>query len=107
LPLPVSSGEFWLVHKTGSFLKLTNDGKVSINGNAEIDITAPIINIGSTTGSSAVSIGDLVSALTGVMNDVAISVYNSHTHNQAGGGITAVPNQLLDSTALTQNLKAN
>jgi hypothetical protein len=30
-PLPVPSGEFWLVHKTGSFLKFHNDGSVEVN----------------------------------------------------------------------------
>lgn len=41
------SGEFYLVHQSGSFLKFTNDGKVSLSSGAEIDIAAPIININS------------------------------------------------------------
>ncbi len=44
-PLPVPSGEAWLVHESGSFIKLTNDGKISINGNTEIDITSSTVNI--------------------------------------------------------------
>jgi len=51
-PLAVNSGEFWLVHQSGSFLKLTNAGqnnnpppKVLINGAVEIDMTATTINI--------------------------------------------------------------
>lgn len=52
LPMPVQSGEFFIVHSTGSFLKFTNDGKVSINGNVEIDITSPVINITCTTSST-------------------------------------------------------
>lgn len=47
-PLDVESGEFWLVHKSGSFVKLTNDGKLLINGHVEIDATAPTINITAT-----------------------------------------------------------
>lgn len=31
LPLAVQSGEFWLVHKHGQFVKLTNDGKLTLN----------------------------------------------------------------------------
>jgi hypothetical protein len=27
LPLPVPSGEFWLVHAAGAFLKVSNDGR--------------------------------------------------------------------------------
>ena len=51
-PLAVESGEFWLVHQSGSFVKLTNAGpnndpppKVLINGAVEIDATATTINI--------------------------------------------------------------
>ena len=29
-------GEFWLVHRSGSFLKLTNDGTVQVNGNLHV-----------------------------------------------------------------------
>jgi hypothetical protein len=31
------SGEAWLVHQSGSFLKLTNDGKVTVNSAADLD----------------------------------------------------------------------
>ena len=51
--LNVPSGEFWLVHETGSYLKLTNDGKISISSGdnieiisgTQINIMAPKINI--------------------------------------------------------------
>lgn len=38
-PLRVESGEFWLVHKTGAFIKLTNDGKLSLQDAAETSLT--------------------------------------------------------------------
>lgn len=51
-PLPVPSGEFWLVHKTGSSIKITNDGAISIHtnqnlnatvtGNANLSVTGPV-----------------------------------------------------------------
>ncbi len=44
-PVSVDSGEMLLRHVTGSFLKFTNDGKVSLNGNVEIDVTSPTIKI--------------------------------------------------------------
>jgi phage baseplate assembly protein V len=44
-PLAAPSGEFWLVHASGSFAKLTNDGKLLLNGQVEIDMTAPALNI--------------------------------------------------------------
>lgn len=87
LPLSVPSGEFWLVHETGSYIKLTNDGNISING--------------------TVNLGELTSSVKKLMNEVALGVYNSHTHNVTGG-LTTIPNQQLDpSTALTSNTKAN
>ena len=37
-PAPAAeSGEFWLVHKSGSFLKLMNDGTVQIKGDLHVD----------------------------------------------------------------------
>jgi phage baseplate assembly protein gpV len=39
-PGPVASGEFWLVHKSGSFLKFTNDGKVSVNSSSDMDFVS-------------------------------------------------------------------
>lgn len=44
-PLKVESGEFWIVHQSGSSLKFTNDGQVSISSNVQIDLTAPTVNI--------------------------------------------------------------
>lgn len=40
-PLPVPSGEFWLVHKTGSLLKFKNDGSVEISANTNLTLGAP------------------------------------------------------------------
>ncbi len=98
----VPSGEMWLVHKSGAFIKMTSNEKISINSPVEIDITAPIVQI-----AGEVKLGDLESALTGLMNDVAISVYNNHTHDIVSPSVTEVPNQQLDSTALTTNVQAN
>lgn len=44
-PLTVQSGEFWLVHKSGSSLKFTNDGQVLVSSTVQIDLTAPVVNI--------------------------------------------------------------
>ncbi len=51
-PLPAPSGEFWLVHKTGSCLKFTNDGKILVSSTAEIDVTAPTVNVTATTSAT-------------------------------------------------------
>jgi hypothetical protein len=34
------SGEAWLVHESGSYLKLTNDGKVTVNSNSDMDFVS-------------------------------------------------------------------
>jgi phage baseplate assembly protein V len=38
-PLAVPSGEVWIVHKSGSFLKLHNDGSIEMNAAAGISYT--------------------------------------------------------------------
>lgn len=36
-PPPAPAGEFWLVHKSGSFLKFLNDGSVQVKGDLHVD----------------------------------------------------------------------
>lgn len=88
-PLNVPSGEFWLVHKSGAYLKLTNDGKVSINAAAEIDV------------------GNLGNTLHTLVTDAFVALFNNHTHNDAQGGVTGVPNSTMGASHLTAVLKAN
>lgn len=38
-PLSVESGEFWLVHKSGSFLKFENNGNVELHTAADLNAT--------------------------------------------------------------------
>jgi hypothetical protein len=99
----VQSGEAWLVHETGSLIKLTNDGKITINGNTEIDITTPILNI-TTTG--AVNINtqtiatiqatesiNLIAPIVNVSNDLSITNDFSANHGETtmiDGVFTAV-----------------
>lgn len=114
-PLPVPSGEAWIVHKSGSFIKLTNDGKVSINGQVEIDITTPklVINV---TGdceinadgtvkvdADTVEIGDTSGALKKLLNETAADVFNTHTHDS---GSVPIPDQQMSSDDMTVNTKA-
>jgi phage baseplate assembly protein V len=115
-PLNVPSGEFWLVHKSGTALKLTNDENASLNvaGNlnitvagqvnltasgkvvasaSEFDLTGNLIVTGNITAT-----GDIFDNNTsdGSMNHIR-TIYDSHTHSgvQTGGANTATPNQLL------------
>ena len=115
-PLNVPSGEAWLVHQSGSFIKMTNDGNISINTPNNVNITCNTANVNATASANVtapainldgvVEMGNLSASLTGLMNSVAIGVYNSHTHNLPSG-VSDIPNQLLDSSSLTNNVKAN
>lgn len=60
VPLSVQSGEFWLVHKKGQFIKLTNDGNVSISSSFEVAITASTIKLtaASVRASENLSVGN-------------------------------------------------
>lgn len=84
-PLAVNSGEFWLVHQTGSFIKLTNDGNISINANKNLNITINDSNGGAMnlTGNLNVT-GNIVAS--GNITDEHSSmesirqIYNIHQH---------------------------
>jgi phage baseplate assembly protein V len=101
-PLPVPSGEFWLVHKSGAFFKLTNDGKgsfsdghgatVTLNGDGTITSEASIwnhtgdVNVDGNIHSTKTVTGD---------QDVVGDGTSLHTHKhggvQSGGSQTGAP----------------
>jgi phage baseplate assembly protein gpV len=94
-PLPVPSGEFWLQHASGSFLKFFNDGTVGIHSATAITSSAPIWNH---TGNVKVT-GDVL--VTGEIYDLngehgsfgyLRQTYNIHTHPISGVSTTQ-PNQ--------------
>jgi uncharacterized protein involved in type VI secretion and phage assembly len=91
-PLIVPSGEMWLVHETGSYLKLTNDGKVSFNASAEIDA------------------GNLSNAVLTLATSAIMSIYNGHTHEVIAVGSQTAPvqsSQQMTTADFTTVLKAN
>lgn len=72
MPPPVPVGEFWLVHQTGSALKLCNDGTIQVLGDLHVQ-------------------GDVYDR-TGSLSRLR-DHYNSHTH-RAGSGTTSAPTPL-------------
>lgn len=70
MPPVVPGGEFWLVHQSGSFIKLCNDGTVRINGDLHV-------------------LGDVFDRH-GSVADLR-GHYNSHTHTISSNGTTSVP----------------
>lgn len=113
-PLSVPSGEFWLVHKSGSFLKFNNDGSVELNtagdlnatvgGQANLTVTGKVVASAEEfdLNGNLIVTGDITA--TGEIYDENATkgnighirtIYDSHTHNDPQGGTTAVPNQTL------------
>ncbi len=111
-PLPVSPGECWLVHQSGSFLKLTNDGKASVNGEVEIDLSAPTVNITATAAvnvtAPSITLGSAGETLHKLVTDAFETLFNTHTHPgiQPGGGNTGAPNELITNSQLTSVVSA-
>jgi phage baseplate assembly protein gpV len=79
------SGEFWLVHKSGSFLKFTNDGNVSLKTTTYAIDAANVTVTGNITAQGNIT---AVGTLTGGGVNM-----NTHTHGgiQPGGGNTGGP----------------
>jgi phage gp45-like len=79
---PAPSGEFWLVHQTGSFLKLTADGAIRLNG--EVFVTGNVRVTGNITATGHVRDGH------GALADLRTR-YNAHTHSDPQGGTSSPP----------------
>lgn len=72
-PPEVPAGEFWLVHQSGSFLKLCGDGTIRMSGDLHVQ-------------------GDVYDRH-GPMSGLR-GHYNSHTHLRSSGATTSVPSPL-------------
>lgn len=109
-PPPVPSGELWTVQKTGSFLKMHNDGTIEIVAAAGMKYTAtqhhfvgPVLMDNTITGLQGIAIsGDNgtgnASTVTGNFNTVGAITNNGHDigsghrHvNSGGSGLGGAP----------------
>lgn len=116
-PTGAQSGEFFLTHQSGAYLKFTNDGKLLINSQVEIDASGPTINIQATgnvnvqAGSSAnvtapsISLGAAGQSLLAFVTSAFMSLFNNHTHPDPQGGNTLAPNQQMGASHLTTTVK--
>jgi len=79
-PLPAPAGELWLQHRSASFLKLLNDGTISL--------AAPTVNV---QGNLVVS-GN-ISDQAGAHGTIAAlrSAHDNHNHADPQGGDTGLP----------------
>ena len=71
-PPPAPVGEIWLLHRTGSFVKLQNDGTVQIQGDLHVNG----------------DVYDQHGSLSRLRNH-----YDGHTHIDSRGGTTSATNQ--------------
>lgn len=119
-----SAGEFILQHKSGAYLKLSNDGSVNINGQAEISLSAPRIiitttsdtqinaqNVNITAAESAkvtapdIQLGANGQSSEGLVKFSDLKAYiDNHVH-PAPGGNTGIPTTSLSSSAQTTTVK--
>jgi phage baseplate assembly protein gpV len=106
-PGPVPSGEVWLVHQCGSFIKLTNDTKLTVNAVGDLDATVGGATNLTSTGNvtmttpnlivngNIIATGDITdqSETTNESMQAMRAKYNEHVHPgvQGGGDSTATP----------------
>jgi hypothetical protein len=84
------SGEWWLVHKSGSQFKFTNDGRMLLASGEEVDI------------------GSMASAFLSLATINIMPIFNNHVHtNGNGGSNTGVSTTLMTAADFTTVLKAN
>lgn len=107
-PPVVPSGEFWIVHKTGSALKFHNDGKVELITNSDLTatvggkLTATVTGTGTLSAASWDITGNVtmesnltvngstaVKAITSNAHD--ISSTHTHTGVTSGSGVSGPP----------------
>lgn len=100
--IAVQSGEFWLVHARGQFVKLTNDGKltvsdgkgatVALNGDGTITSAATTWNhTGTLNVTGDVNVSDTLTATTDVVGGGKSLKTHQHSGVQTGGGESGPP----------------
>lgn len=104
-PPAAPSGELWAIHKSGTYLKLKNDGSLDIKAATKVTGSAPQWNLTGTfnlTGTTNIS-GPL-NVTKNIKSDAQIAdskgsmasmrtTFNGHDHNDPQGGTTTTPNQ--------------
>jgi phage baseplate assembly protein gpV len=79
-PPQVPSGEFWLLHQAGSFIKLMNDGSITLQA-ATVTVTGNLTVTGE------------ISDLNGKHGslDILRQTYDRHAHQDPQSGVTSPP----------------
>lgn len=109
-PLPCPSGEFWLVHKSGSMLKFHNDGSVDLKAAGTLNATAATANVTASGAANvtapAITLGAAGQSLLAFVTSAFQSLFNNHTHtSSASGSPTSAPNQAMGSGHMTSTVR--
>ncbi|MDA8256739.1 MAG: phage baseplate assembly protein V [Betaproteobacteria bacterium] len=100
-PLAVPSGEFWLVHQSGSALKFHNDGSVEVISHANMTATVGANLTANVTGTATVTAGGKATVNAagidlnggggsdvGVVQGVCVCAFTGAPHPQISGTVT-------------------
>ncbi len=99
----INNGIINLAINTGTPSRAVPAGTIFIESTNPVNLVAPVVNI----DSPEVSLGNLDDALSGLLNGMAQSIYNSHTHNDPVSGVTGAPNEQMNSDTLTTSVRGN
>jgi hypothetical protein len=94
VPLAVDSGEYWLVHVSGSFIKLLNDGSIASKGVWNHDGPLNVTGDTSVTGNITAT-GDITdqTATTAESMRSQREIFDAHVHGgvEPGSGTSSTP----------------
>jgi phage baseplate assembly protein gpV len=79
-PMGTPSGELWLQHQTGSFLKLLNDGTIALKAST-VNVTGNLVVTGDISDQN--NAHGTIAALR--------DAYDTHNHADPQGGVTGLP----------------
>lgn len=82
----LAAGEVAVYSKFGSYIHFKSDGTIEINGNTKVKGTLD-------TTKDITSAQDVITTQHNTSLGGTKTVYNSHTHQESGGGSTQDPNQ--------------
>lgn len=95
LPMPVPSGETWIVHQSGSLLKFHNDGTVEMVANTALNVTAQTANVTASISANvtapAINLRANGQTLLKFVTEAFMALFNGHTHVSGGTGVPATP----------------
>lgn len=97
------SGEFWLLHQSGSLLKFLNNGEVLLSAKKKLTYDAPVHHFtgGDVRVDENLTVVKQISDLNGRYGSVnrIRTVYSGHTHLEKGqGNLTAPPQQQIKAS---------